>query len=234
MLEPRDGFTATLLLDGKILITGGYNGAMNRLSSAELYDSITQTSVAISPMHEPRMAHSASLLQDGRVLIVGGSKSRGQVLSSVEIFDPTTQTFTSTGNLSIPRHKHAALTLDDGDVLIIGGSGAGDFDQQYNSIERFDSQTSTFYQEARLQDERFKIPNAITLLDNGFILIAGSESHLELYDPLFNTSTSFKMSESGENHFYSTATRLENNHVLVIGGYNRNLSVTDKTWLYTP
>ena len=192
MLEPRDGFTATLLQDGKILITGGYNGAMNRLSSAELYDPMTQTSISISAMSEPRMAHSASLLQDGRVLIVGGSKSRGQVLSSAEIFDPITQTFAKVGNLSIPRHKHAALTLDDGDVLIIGGSGAGDFDQQYNSIERFDSQTSTFRQETNLQEERFKIPNAVTLLDNGFILIAGNNSHMEVYDPLSNTSSVFQ------------------------------------------
>ena len=102
-----------------------------------------------------------------------------------------TQTFVSTGNLSIPRHKHAALTLDDGDVLIIGGSGAGDFDEQYNSIERFDRHTSTFHQEARLQQERFKIPNAITLLGNGYILIAGNNSHLEIYDPLSNTSSFF-------------------------------------------
>src|SRR3546814_12109502 len=38
MLEPRDGFSATLLADGTILSVGGYGEGMRRLASAERYD----------------------------------------------------------------------------------------------------------------------------------------------------------------------------------------------------
>jgi WD40 repeat protein len=231
LLEPRDGFTATLLHDGLVLITGGYNGAMNRLLSAEIYDPGTQTSKAISPMSEPRMAHSASLLQDGRVLIVGGSKSRGNVLSSAELFDPATETFSGVGNLLDPRHKHAAVTLPDGNVLIIGGSDAGDFGNQYNSTERFDVDTLTFQSTATMQGERFKIADAVALLEDGTILVAGSDARAELYNPYTNRFDNVDGS-LGQELSYSTVTRLENNQVLITGGYTDTIQVTDKTWLY--
>jgi Kelch motif/Galactose oxidase, central domain len=231
MLEPRDGFTATLLQDGHILITGGYNGAMKRLSSAEIYDPTTQTSKSVSPMSEPRMAHSASLLQNGRVLIVGGSKSRGNILSSTELFDPVTETFSVVGNLSTPRHKHAAVTLPDGDVLIIGGSGAGDFDEQYSSTELFNFKTLAFQTTATMREQRFKISDAVALLDNGNILVAGSNAQTELYNIAANSFSDVDGS-LGQELSYSTATRLEDNLVLITGGYTNTIQITDKTWLY--
>jgi WD40 repeat protein len=233
MLEPRDGFTATLLHDGQILITGGYNGAMKRLSSAELFDPATGTSVSIAPMSEPRMAHSASLLPDGRVLLVGGNSGRGKVLSSTEIFDPTTRRFTNVGNLSTARHKHGAVTLDNGDVLIIGGSGAGDFDQQYNTTESFDADTQSFYKTATMQGKRFKISDAITVLDYHSVLIAGSNPRAEIYN--VDTDQFIEVGGIlGQELSYTTATMLENHQVLIIGGYSDKLQVTDNTWLYTP
>lgn len=231
LLEPRDGFTATLLQNGQVLITGGYNGAMNRLSSAEIFNPATQTSVAILPMSEPRMAHSASLLQDGRVLIVGGSKSRGNVLSSAELFDPATEAFRVVGNLSAPRHKHAAVTLLHGDVLIIGGSDEGDFGNQYNSTERFDVGTLTFQSTATMQGERFKIADAVALLEDGTILVAGSDARAELYNTATNRFGEVEGS-LGQELFYSTVTQLGNNQVLITGGYTDTIAVTNKTWLY--
>jgi Galactose oxidase, central domain len=231
MLEPRDGFTATLLQNGKVLITGGYNGAMNRLASSELYDPVTRTSTLIAALSEPRMAHSASLLPDGRVLIVGGSQRRGEVLSSAELFDPTTNTFSAVGNLSTARHKHAAVTLPTGDVLIIGGSGAGDFDEQYSSTERFDLATLTFQTAATMQGQRFKISDAVAPLGDGNFLVAGSNPQAEIYESNANVFRSVK-GTLGQELSYSTATGLANNQVLITGGYTDNLQVTNHTWLY--
>jgi hypothetical protein len=231
LLEPRDGFTATVLHNGKILVTGGYNGTMNRLASAELYEPVTQTSHRVAAMSTARMAHTASLLPDGRVLLVGGSRGRGEVLSSAELFDPATNTFRVVGDLSIPRHKHAAVSLPSGDLLIIGGSGAGDFAEQYSSTERFDPTTLTFQPNATMHGERFKISDAVATLSDGDILVVGSNPEAELYD---NQTEIFSVVEGSLEQalFYSTATELENEQVLVTGGYDNNLRVTDHTWLY--
>lgn len=63
----RLGFAHTLLQDGTVLVTGGYNDA-----SAEIYDPKSATFSSIAPMSVKRYRHTSTLLNDGRVLIVGG------------------------------------------------------------------------------------------------------------------------------------------------------------------
>ena len=72
MIIPRWGHTATLLLNGKVLITGGFklsSGATT--ASAEIYDPETGTFTATGSMAISRAEHAAILLPNGRVLIVG-------------------------------------------------------------------------------------------------------------------------------------------------------------------
>ena len=73
MTGPTRDFTATLLENGKVLITGGENEAVHtRLAGAELYDPGTGKFSATGRMHLARQHHTATLLTDGRVLIAGG------------------------------------------------------------------------------------------------------------------------------------------------------------------
>lgn len=62
--------TATMLLDGKVLIAGGKNIAAV-LTSAELYDPEAGTFAATGSMLARREQHTATLLPDGNVLMVG-------------------------------------------------------------------------------------------------------------------------------------------------------------------
>src|SRR5213593_4060048 len=130
MTQARTGASATLLQDGRILITGGQS-ADGPSASAELVNHDGSFSAATS-MVEPRSGQTASLLEDGRVLVAGGETVGllgPSVSASLEIFDPTTNVFVTAGILSTARKGHAAALLADGRVLIAGGSdGAGTLD----------------------------------------------------------------------------------------------------------
>src|SRR5690242_3552049 len=75
MTTARSAHTATLLLDDRVLITGGYLIEANRytvLNTAEIYDPTTETFVPTGSMSNARSGHTATRLPDGRVLIAGG------------------------------------------------------------------------------------------------------------------------------------------------------------------
>jgi N-acetylneuraminic acid mutarotase len=233
MNEARDGFTATRLTDGRVLIAGGYRGNMQRLSSAELYDPRQGTFTVMGRMGTARMSHSASLLPDGRVLIVGGTRSRGEVLSSAEIFDPVAGIFQTASGLRSPRHKQAAVTLNDGRIMMLGGADANEFNGQFSSTETFNPKSGQFVSSAEMKAARFKISDAATLLADGEVLIAGSDRTAEIFNPITNTFRAVSGQLDAERSF-STVTRLLDGRVLIVGGYDLNIRVTNRTWLYNP
>jgi hypothetical protein len=94
MTTARSGPTATLLLDGTVLVVGGFNGAY--LASAEVYDPTTGTFAPTGSLATGRANHTATLLADGTVLVVGGFN--GAYVGSAEIYDPTTGTFSPTAS----------------------------------------------------------------------------------------------------------------------------------------
>ncbi|CAF1112081.1 unnamed protein product [Rotaria sordida] len=85
MASPREYHTASLLLNGAVLMAGG-NGQGKILSSAELYDPLTAIWTLIGNMTYPRESHTTSLLMNGTVLVAGGDGPQG-VLSSAELYD---------------------------------------------------------------------------------------------------------------------------------------------------
>src|SRR5205807_4217476 len=118
MTVARAAHTATLLLDGRVLIAGGGS------ASAELYDTTSQTFTATGSMTLAQDARSATLLANstltdyGTVLMAGG----GDLIA--ELFDPTTGTFTATGSMGARRLGQTATLLEDGEVLVAGGETA--------------------------------------------------------------------------------------------------------------
>src|SRR2546423_472363 len=68
--------TATLLSNGKVLVTGGYDG-VNYLTSAELYDPASGTWSVTGSLTTARYLHTATLLPNGKVLVAGGINNYG-------------------------------------------------------------------------------------------------------------------------------------------------------------
>src|SRR5438094_10205641 len=78
MLHGRTGVRATALKDGRIFVTGGYDGP-RLIKTSEIYDPMSDHWSEASPMIEPRGDFSIAALDDGRVLVAGGRFGRGSV-----------------------------------------------------------------------------------------------------------------------------------------------------------
>jgi hypothetical protein len=124
----REGFTATLLPSGKMLVVGG-SGGVSATASAELYDPATGTFSAAGSLATARESHTATLLDTGRVLVTGGyapcsftdGGSSCPPVPPPELYHPDTGTFSVTGCLAMPRSGHTATLLPSGKVLVVGG-----------------------------------------------------------------------------------------------------------------
>src|SRR5262249_180549 len=136
VIAARSGHTATLLVDGRVLVAGGTGTP----PSAELFIPESNEFVPTGGgMVYPRSGHCASLFPDGRVLIVGGGDANANVFRTAEVFDPVTQSFITTGNLNQARIGATATLLPSGKVLIAGGQDSGD--TLLSSAELYDPRT---------------------------------------------------------------------------------------------
>jgi hypothetical protein len=230
MTTPRGGPTLTALADGRLLIVGGQRDR-DSLASAEVYDPRTGRFEAVGRLGTARMAHAAARLADGRVLISGGSRAPGEVVASAELFDPATDRFQPAGTMLVARHKHAAAPLPDGRVLIVGGSDRRDFQGRYASAELYDPGQGRFLPAAPMATARFKIPDALAPLPGGGVLVAGDGDRLERFEP---SGGVFRAVAGGVGaaRAFASATPLPDGTVLIVGGYDARLAVTDGAWLF--
>jgi hypothetical protein len=171
MAVARFRHTATLLQNGKVLITGGTSlDSSNPTATAEVYDPATGSFTVTGGMTTAREEHTATLLADGKVLIVGGEgpvtgSSELQPTATVEVYDPSTGSFSLTGSMAEARSLHTATLLPSGEVLVAGG---GD---DNSTAELYDPATGAFSITGGMEIGRSG--HTATLLPNGSVLVAG-------------------------------------------------------------
>jgi hypothetical protein len=174
MMQYREGHTATLLNDGRVLVAGGAG------CTAELFDPSTGTWTQTGNV----CGGTATLLGDGKVLFVGGR--------TADLYDPGTQTSSPTAGATDARTGHTATLLLNGKVLVAGGAvdcPAGNGEAlQLNTSEEYDPVSATWGSRTFLRTGRQS--HSATLLTDGRVLVAGGVARIfqdELADGCFSS-----------------------------------------------
>jgi hypothetical protein len=211
MITPRFGQTATLLADGRVLVTGGanfYYPRNNRIgytASAEIYNPQTRAWSSAGSMSMARVGHSATLLSNGKVLVAGGSGINYST-SSTEIFDPTTGVWSSGPSMQLVNGGNTAGLLADGRVLVVG------FNAYAPAAEIYDPSMGQWSAAATPASM-----GPLARLPNGnFMLVAPSPAPCLIYD-----SATDAWSPTGALNYYRAYGSLETlatGQVLLAGG----------------
>ncbi|CAF1132616.1 unnamed protein product [Adineta steineri] len=86
MTNGRYSHTASVLSNGKVLVTGGFLNEFSSFNGVELYDPLTSTWTTPSNMNNARGSHTASILSSGKVLVTGGLDDNYVTLNSAELY----------------------------------------------------------------------------------------------------------------------------------------------------
>ncbi|HET54692.1 MAG TPA: T9SS C-terminal target domain-containing protein, partial [Ignavibacteria bacterium] len=118
----RRQHTATLLQDGRVLVTGGFNENLST-NECEIYDPVADSWTMVEPMLENRWDHSAILLKNGNVFVSGGNPLYPW-LKSCEVYNANENQWFSVDDMLAYRTGHKIYYLSEIDKLYILGGDA--------------------------------------------------------------------------------------------------------------
>ncbi len=217
MAAPRAGHGASLMGNGKVLVTGGsatldlanpltlFTGVQ---ATTEIFDPATNTFAPGPNMLEARAMHTSTTLTNGQVLIAGGITllpivAIPTVSSTAYRFNPATNSFGLPAFFGGGRFLHTAAPLSNGRVLLVGG---------------LTLDLTTFLQ-------------TLDPLD----LVVGTRSDCQLFAPgafgfgTFTTVTGLQVGRAG-----AAVAPLANGGAVIAGGFELVLDPTTSTFAFEP
>ncbi len=174
MGTPRYGHTATTMLNGKVLVTGGYTSSGVPVASTEIYDPATDIWTAGPAMAVARAGHSATLLVSGKVLIAGGYTGSAWTNTSQE-YNPGTNTFINPAAMTTARAGHASLLIPAGsaaesnNVFVAGGTTTAF--AKTATVECYNIGTFTWSVKNPMAQTRSSM--GLAVVDTGTLIVAG-------------------------------------------------------------
>ena len=163
---PRGAYTATMLRDGRALITGGITDRAVR--DSEIYDPSSNVITKIGSLSHERYGHTALPLQDGSVFIAGGrigDPASPTQVTAAERYDPTNGTFSPAGSPGNEQIRAAAV-LNTGNVFFILRNG---------DAVLYDPENGTFHPTGHSIGPDYKLYSVTALRDGRVLVIGGSK-----------------------------------------------------------
>jgi Kelch motif len=255
MHTAREGHTATLLRDGRVLVAGGSDNGVHTLSSAEIYDPGSGIWIRAGDMTQPREAQVAVRMNSGKVLIAGGG--RGDVpggyvaYQTAEIYDPVAGMFIALkAQMNLDRVGAGGVLLGDGRVLIAGGKSSKMILNELGpnlmsltplkSAEVYDPESSMFMRVGDMRVPHY-LPTLTRLRDGGVLVVGGwtmqgplvvGMREAELFEP--NASAFVPVGLTRVARLENTATILPGGAVLIAGGIDGRGDITATVEFYDP
>ena len=251
MAQARNWHTATLLDDGRVLVTGGAREQKTHLATAELYEPLGNRWSNAPPLNQSRCLHQAVKLTDGSVLVMGGRSNQipleaesvpdggeaqrphgassgvtgfGAPIPSAERFavDAGWRTLPETVD---PRQRHAAVALSNGRAMVVGGATRTGLT---NLAEIWTPDAGAWVTPEHSLSMGLGSHSA-TALPSGDVLVVGGEppnsvdtGRAQLFEPAGQRwCLAGELKSSRKQH---TATLLESGKVLVVGGVSAGIS----------
>jgi len=232
MTTPRHSHAATLLKDGRVLISGGYNDSFwrkhNTLAPLEVYDPQTKSFSSFGlDTDEERMGHTATALDGGdSVLMAGGSHYEGGALFGLikpkHRLSPGAELVRSgrtdpLGDLGAARTDHTAIAYDRDHVLVAGGH---DMSAPVGMVEVYDRTAGGWVDVGALTTPRTGVELA---LQPGAVLIMGGfdgqgeVATVDVYDVAGGAVGAQTLTMNNPRNGF-TATRLADGRTLIAGG----------------
>lgn len=149
MKEARSSVSAIELVDGRVLITGGWGPKgigknQNYLHTYYLDLKKEKPELIDGPeMLFYREDHSMAVMKDGRVLITGGTNHEAITIRQSEFFDPKQGLFFHAPSMNLSREDHVGVPLGPW-LLFFGGEVNEKADQIRNTMEMFNASTGAY------------------------------------------------------------------------------------------
>lgn len=219
MQRARTWSAASLLMDGKVFISGGT--AIAASDTVEVFDPATGTFTLLpGRLSVGRYAHTSVRIDSRRILIYGGFSLDGD-MPPPEIYDPV-------DGVSHPlppveanaRGNHQAHTMQDGGVLIVGGEDSDSV--PLTSVLRFDPATGVIAPFANLATPRTFF--GLGRLADARVLLVGGVMGQSQGD-VANTTESFALDRTRRDgpamrlsRWHHSVTPLVDGRLLIVGG----------------
>ncbi len=219
LIHPRTSAAATLLMDGRVFISGGTSLVAS--DSVEIYDPTTGTFTLLpGRLAVGRYGHTAVRIDERRVFIFGGF-TLTSLPAPPELYDPIAASSTALPAAEPnSRGGHAAHTMQDGGVLIVGGEN--DDAIPLSTVLRFNPASNAITPFANLATPRSLF--ALGRLGDARILVAGGVKGQSQSD-ITDTTETLALDATRRNgpdmaraRWLHTVTPLVDGRLLIVGG----------------